>query len=173
MSYTKEDVRRYHSLPRPGKIEVMTSKKAVSQDDLTLAYSPGVAEACRDIDLVVAISATNVYDFRFATSTAQVRKNMLESLCDILHLNNVGFLKHNITIKGYYGNYTINMRTGLVFKEGVGNLAIATVHTSHKPILLDFIDEDPMTLDIVSKALVLSDDKNIKDPALLREIENR
>lgn len=49
MSYTKEDVRRYHSLPRPGKIEVMTSKKAVSQDDLTLAYSPGVADACRDI----------------------------------------------------------------------------------------------------------------------------
>ena len=49
MSYTQEDVRRYHSLPRPGKIEVMTSKKAVSQDDLTLAYSPGVADACRDI----------------------------------------------------------------------------------------------------------------------------
>lgn len=143
------------------------------QLDLKDVDSVAFSEACRDIDLVVAISATNVYDFRFATSTAQVRKNMLESLCDILHLNNVGFLKHNITIKGYYGNYTINMRTGLVFKEGVGNLAIATVHTSHKPILLDFIDEDPMTLDIVSKALVLSDDKNIKDPALLREIENR
>ena len=49
MSYTKEDVRRYHGLPRPGKIEVMPSKKATTQDDLTLAYSPGVAEACRDI----------------------------------------------------------------------------------------------------------------------------
>ena len=49
MSYTKEDVCRYHGLPRPGKIEVMPSKKATTQDDLTLAYSPGVAEACRDI----------------------------------------------------------------------------------------------------------------------------
>lgn len=49
MSYTREDVRRYHSLPRPGKIEVMTCKPAHTQDDLTLAYSPGVAEACRDI----------------------------------------------------------------------------------------------------------------------------
>ena len=49
MSYTKEDVRRYHGLPRPGKIEVMPSKKAETQDDLTLAYSPGVADACRDI----------------------------------------------------------------------------------------------------------------------------
>ena len=45
MSYTKEDVRRYHGMPRPGKIEVMPSKKAETQDDLTLAYSPGVAAA--------------------------------------------------------------------------------------------------------------------------------
>ncbi|MBQ9106058.1 MAG: malate dehydrogenase [Mailhella sp.] len=49
MSYTKEDVRKYHSQPRPGKLEVMTTKPASTQDDLTLAYSPGVADACRDI----------------------------------------------------------------------------------------------------------------------------
>ena len=58
MSYTKEDVRRYHSQPRPGKIEVMTTKSAVTQDDLTLAYSPGVADACRDIQDDPAMAAT-------------------------------------------------------------------------------------------------------------------
>ncbi len=57
MSYTKEDVRRYHGQPRPGKIEVMPSKKAATQDDLTLAYSPGVAEACRDIMADEAMAA--------------------------------------------------------------------------------------------------------------------
>jgi len=49
MQFTKDDVRRYHSQPRPGKIEVMTTKPAATQDDLTLAYTPGVADACRDI----------------------------------------------------------------------------------------------------------------------------
>ena len=57
MSYT-EDVRRYHSSPRPGKIEVVPSKKASTQDDLTLAYSPGVAEACRDIMADESAAAT-------------------------------------------------------------------------------------------------------------------
>ena len=57
MSYTKEDVRRYHGMPRPGKIEVMPSKKAATQDDLTLAYSPGVADACRDIMADEAMAA--------------------------------------------------------------------------------------------------------------------
>ena len=49
MSYTKEDVYRYHSQPRPGKLEVLPTKSGETQDDLTLAYSPGVADACRAI----------------------------------------------------------------------------------------------------------------------------
>ena len=49
MSYTKEDVYRYHSQPRPGKLEVLPTKPSETQDDLTLAYSPGVADACRAI----------------------------------------------------------------------------------------------------------------------------
>ncbi len=47
--YTKEDVRRYHAEPRPGKLEVLPTKAAATQEDLTLAYSPGVAEACLEI----------------------------------------------------------------------------------------------------------------------------
>jgi malate dehydrogenase (oxaloacetate-decarboxylating)(NADP+) len=39
----------YHSEGRPGKIEVTPTKSTVTQDDLSLAYSPGVAEPCREI----------------------------------------------------------------------------------------------------------------------------
>ncbi len=39
----------YHSEPRPGKIEVVPTKPVTSQFDLSLAYSPGVAEPCREI----------------------------------------------------------------------------------------------------------------------------
>ena len=37
----------YHANGRPGKIEVVASKRLTSQRDLSLAYSPGVADACR------------------------------------------------------------------------------------------------------------------------------
>jgi len=40
----------YHAKPRPGKIEVIPTKKYASQRDLSLAYSPGVAEPCLEIE---------------------------------------------------------------------------------------------------------------------------
>ena len=47
---TKEDALSYHSDGRPGKIKVVPTKPTVTQEDLSLAYSPGVAEPCREID---------------------------------------------------------------------------------------------------------------------------
>lgn len=58
MSYTKEDVWKYHAEPRPGKVEVLPSKRGETQDDLTLAYSPGVADACRAIEADPAAAAS-------------------------------------------------------------------------------------------------------------------
>ena len=40
----------YHAKPRPGKIEVVPTKKYNSQRDLAIAYSPGVAIPCQEID---------------------------------------------------------------------------------------------------------------------------
>jgi malate dehydrogenase (oxaloacetate-decarboxylating)(NADP+) len=45
----RQDALDYHSQGRPGKIEVVPTKDASSQRDLALAYSPGVAEPCKDI----------------------------------------------------------------------------------------------------------------------------
>ncbi len=39
----------YHAKPKPGKIEVIPTKKYTTQHDLSLAYSPGVAEPCLEI----------------------------------------------------------------------------------------------------------------------------
>lgn len=41
---------RYHSKPYPGKIKVVPTKKYATQRDLSLAYSPGVAEPCLEIE---------------------------------------------------------------------------------------------------------------------------
>ena len=45
----REDALNYHSQGRPGKIEVVPTKPYSSQRDLSLAYSPGVAEPCIEI----------------------------------------------------------------------------------------------------------------------------
>lgn len=63
MSRMKESMRReallYHAKPRPGKIEVIPTKKYATQRDLSLAYSPGVAEPC----LEIAKDKNNAYKY--------------------------------------------------------------------------------------------------------------
>jgi len=50
VTITKQDVLDFHRKGRPGKIEVVPSKSLQTQRDLSLAYSPGVAEAVLEID---------------------------------------------------------------------------------------------------------------------------
>lgn len=45
----REQALEYHSSGRPGKIEVIPTKESKTQRDLSLAYSPGVAEPCKEI----------------------------------------------------------------------------------------------------------------------------
>ncbi len=46
---SKKEALEYHSRARVGKIEVIATKPCVTQHDLSLAYTPGVAEPCREI----------------------------------------------------------------------------------------------------------------------------
>jgi malate dehydrogenase (oxaloacetate-decarboxylating)(NADP+) len=55
----KEDALKYHSQERPGKIEVKSTKPCITQRDLSMAYTPGVAEPCREIDR----NADKVFDY--------------------------------------------------------------------------------------------------------------
>jgi len=50
MSVLREDALNYHSSGRPGKIEVTPTKPCRTQRDLSLAYTPGVAEPCLAIE---------------------------------------------------------------------------------------------------------------------------
>ncbi|MBL8222803.1 MAG: NADP-dependent malic enzyme, partial [Bryobacterales bacterium] len=50
MSIRKEDALEYHSSPAPGKIAVVPTKPCRTQRDLSLAYSPGVAVPCLEIE---------------------------------------------------------------------------------------------------------------------------
>jgi malate dehydrogenase (oxaloacetate-decarboxylating)(NADP+) len=56
---TREDALEYHSRGRKGKVEVIPSKPCRTQEDLSLAYTPGVAEPC----LEIARDPETVYEF--------------------------------------------------------------------------------------------------------------
>jgi len=72
---TKRSDRReslvYHAKPRPGKIEVVPTKKYNSQRDLALAYSPGVAIPCQEIDE----DPSNVYKYTNKSNLVAVITN--------------------------------------------------------------------------------------------------
>ncbi|MBN1781111.1 malate dehydrogenase [bacterium] len=57
----KQEALDYHSTGRPGKLEVVSTKPCETQKDLSLAYTPGVAEPCRVIesDPLAAYTYTN------------------------------------------------------------------------------------------------------------------
>ncbi|MFT7050926.1 MAG: malate dehydrogenase (oxaloacetate-decarboxylating)(NADP+) [Psychroserpens sp.] len=83
---SKESKRRealvYHAKPRPGKIQVVPTKKYATQRDLSLAYSPGVAEPCLEIEK----DKKNVYKYTAKGNLVAVISNGTA----VLGLGNIG-----------------------------------------------------------------------------------
>jgi malate dehydrogenase (oxaloacetate-decarboxylating)(NADP+) len=79
---SRKEALEYHSMGRPGKIEVVYTKPTNTQYDLSLAYSPGVAEPCREI----AEDPSLVYEYT-------ARGNLVAVITDgsaVLGLGNIG-----------------------------------------------------------------------------------
>ena len=72
----------YHALPSPGKIKVVPTKKYATQRDLSLAYSPGVAEPC----LEIAEDISNTYKYTIKGNLVAVISNGTA----VLGLGNIG-----------------------------------------------------------------------------------
>lgn len=78
----KEDALNYHTQGQPGKIEVVPTKPMESQMDLALAYSPGVAEPCKEI----AENKEDVYKYTAKGNLVGVISNGTA----VLGLGNIG-----------------------------------------------------------------------------------
>ena len=99
---TKEDALRYHEGKRPGKIEVIPTKPYFTQTDLSLAYSPGVAEPCLEIQK----DADNAYRYTDKGNLVAVISNGTA----VLGLGNIGALSGKPVMEG----------KGLLFKIYAG-----------------------------------------------------
>lgn len=82
MKIRKQDALDYHSNGRPGKIEVVPTKPYSSQRDLSLAYSPGVAEPC----IAISEDESMVYDYTAKGNLVAVISNGTA----VLGLGNIG-----------------------------------------------------------------------------------
>ena len=78
----KQDALNYHSKGRPGKIQVVPTKPTDTQRDLTMAYSPGVAEPC----LRIAENVDDVYKYTAKGNLVGVISNGTA----VLGLGNIG-----------------------------------------------------------------------------------
>jgi len=82
ISIRKQDALDYHSKGRPGKIAVIPTKETETQRDLSLAYSPGVAEPC----LAIAANREDVYKYTAKGNLVAVISNGTA----VLGLGNIG-----------------------------------------------------------------------------------
>ena len=102
MSAFESDALRYHAEGRPGKIEVVPTKPVATQRDLTLAYSPGVAEPC------MAIHRDPEEAFRYTA-----RGNLVAVVSNgtaVLGLGNIGAMAAKPVMEG----------KGVLFKKFAG-----------------------------------------------------
>jgi malate dehydrogenase (oxaloacetate-decarboxylating)(NADP+) len=91
MLYEKEAI-RYHSKPRPGKIEVVPLKPCVSQSDLSLAYTPGVAVPC------VRIQGNEDLSFEYTSRGSLI--GVITNGTAVLGLGNIGPLAAKPVMEG-------------------------------------------------------------------------
>ncbi len=92
----------YHSKPKPGKVEVMSSKECRTEHSLSLAYSPGVAAPCKEI----AKDPAKVYEYTTKGNLVAVITNGTA----VLGLGNLGPLASKPVMEG----------KGVLFKQFAG-----------------------------------------------------
>lgn len=97
-----KDALSYHKYPRPGKVQVVSTKPVVSQRDLSLAYSPGVAAPCLEIES----NPETAYEYTNRGNLVAVISNGTA----VLGLGNIGALAGKPVMEG----------KGILFKKFAG-----------------------------------------------------
>ncbi len=129
------------------------------------------SETMRDIDLVVSVAHAGGVDPETSFSTIEIRQALLPELLALLKIDNVEVRDSHAFITGALGEYTVHLGSGTVHRMGSGAIDIVTVPAQHRGrLFLPFVDDDPRTADILSRILLLANDKKIKDPAILSQI---
>lgn len=179
--YKENIVARIYALAdwfSPGDVEAPTLEwvefsNRKTFEALTIDQVPDViySEVMRDVDLAVSVAHAGGVDPETSHSTVEMRRAIVEFNLPLFGLKNVTLSESHALIKGTRGNYTVHLGSGVVHQEGGTMLNILPVHSqSRGKLFLPFVDEDPKTAEIMSKIVLLAEDKKIKDPFILDQI---
>lgn len=140
---------------------------------LTIEQVPDLiySEVMRDVDLAVSVAHAGGVDPETSHSTIEMRRAIIGFNLPLFKLDNVTLKESHALIQGTRGNYSVHLGSGVVHQEGGAMLHILPVHSQKRgKLFLPFVDEDPKTAEIMSKIVLLAEDKKIKDPFILDQI---
>lgn len=129
------------------------------------------SEVMRDVDLAVSVCHAGEVDPEHSHSTIEMRAAILEFTLPLFKLDNCEVSGSHVLIKGSRAEYSVHLGSGVCHIRGGAMINILPVHSQHRGrIFLPFADEDPKTAEVISKVLLLAEDKKIKDPYILSQI---
>ncbi len=129
------------------------------------------SEVMRDVDLAVSVAHVGGVDPETSHSTIEMRRAIVEFNLPLFGLKNVTLTDSHAQIQGSRGEYTVHLGSGVIHQKGGAMLNILPVHSQKRgKLFLPFVDEDPKTAEIMSKIVLLAEDKKIKDPFILQQI---
>jgi len=140
---------------------------------LTIEQVPDLiySEVMRDVDLAVSVAHAGGVDPETSHSTIEMRRAVIGFNLPLFGLTNVTLKDAHALIQGTRGNYSVHLGSGVVHQEGGTMLHILPVHSQKRgKLFLPFVDEDPKSAEIMSKIVLLAEDKKIKDPFILDQI---
>ncbi|WP_084410739.1 DUF4132 domain-containing protein [Paenibacillus glacialis] len=131
------------------------------------------SEVMRDVDLVVSVAHVGGVDPEASLTTIEMRSVIVRESLRLLKIDNVRLEGNYARIDGSLGEYGVHLGSGMVYRQATGAMHIIPVHSQHRGrIFLPFIDEDPKTAEILSKIVMLAEDKKIKDPQILMQLQS-
>ncbi len=129
------------------------------------------SETMRDVDMAVSVAFVGGVDPVTSMSSIELRRSIVECTCRLMKLINVHIEGNFAHISGNYNDYSVHLGSGEVHQKAGSAIHMIPVWSGQRgKVYLPFLDEDPVTAQIVSKVVMLADDTSIKDPSILSQI---
>lgn len=127
------------------------------------------SETMRDIDLIVSVAHITGTDPEASRSSIELREALIRETCRLLKHDHVRLEPPLIHIQGTRGAYRVHLSSGVIHLHP-GRMIYLQPVTDRDRLFLPFADDDPKSVEILSKVLLLAEDKLIKDPGFLAQL---
>lgn len=129
------------------------------------------SEVMRNVDLIVSVAHATGADPEVSVSSVQARATLVSETCRMLGIENVVVEGRFAAIKGALANYRVHLGSGVVHRMPGRAIPIAReAEPERGRLFLPFVDEDPVSADVLSRVILFANDSAIKDPAIAAAI---